>query len=228
MVDHFDERLKNWILSVAGGAEISLAPPSGPRPGSGIGLYLIEVMKAPPPNTVRRPAPLQLCLRYLITTWSDKPEDAHELLVRLIFAAMESADFQVESEPLPLSAWTALGVSPRPSFLLRVPLSYERPATPTKLVRQTIKIKASPVISFHGLVLGPGEIPLSGCRVELPALSLSTSTDYKGRFSFPSVPGEGTKELLCKAKGRELPVSTEGNYPDSRAPMVINFSPLED
>jgi hypothetical protein len=228
MVDHFDERLKNWILSVAEGAEVSLAAPNGPRPGSGIGLYLIEVMKAPPPHTIKRPAPLQLTLRYLITAWSEKPEDAHQQLVGLMLAAMESGEYEVESEPLPINVWTAFGAPPRPSFLLRVPLSHERPPLTAKLVRQPLKIESSPTTTFYGLLVGPGETPLSDCRVEIPALGLSATTDYKGMFFFPCVPGEGVKNLIVMGRGQELSVSTDGNYPDSQAPMVIKFSSLED
>jgi hypothetical protein len=228
MIDHFDEQVKNWVLSVAEGAELWLGAPNGQRPGSGVGLYLLEVMKAAPPNTTKRPAPLQLTLRYLITAWAEKPEDAHQQLVRLILAAMENAEYEVESEPPSTSVWTALGASPRPSFLLRVPFSYERAPLPTKLVRQPLQIQIAPTVCFNGVVLGPEGIPLSDCRVEIPALSLSTSTDYKGRFGFPLVPGEGTKKLLIKAKGRELSISTDANYPDSVAPMVINFSSLEE
>jgi hypothetical protein len=228
MVDHFDERVRNWVLSVAEGAEVWMGPPNVQRPGSGVGLYLLEVMKAPPPATPKRPAPLQLTLKYLVTAWSEKPEGANELLVKLILAAMENEDFEVETEALSMNLWTALGTPPRPSFLMRVPLSHERSAPPVKLVRHPLTVRMSPTSSFHGTVLGPDEIPLSECRVEIPALRLSTSTDYKGRFCFPCVPSEGTKNLLIKARGHILPVTTDGNYPSSGAPMVINFSSLEE
>jgi hypothetical protein len=228
VVDHFDESVKNWILAVAEGAELWMGPPNGQRAGSGVGLYLLEIMKAAPINTAQRPVPLQLTLKYLVTTWSDKPEDAHQQLVGLMLAAMGSADYEMEAEPLPASVWTALGAAPQPSFLLRVPFSFERPAAPAKLVRHPLKIQAMPVASFYGLVLGPDETPLSNCRVEIPSLRLSTSTDYTGRFCFPCVSGEGTNKLLVKAKGRELAVSSDRNYPDSGAPLVINFSLLEE
>ncbi len=221
-----DGRLKDWVGSVIQGADLSLEAP-GVRPtGRGVGLYLLELIQSPPPSTSRRP-PLQLALRYLVTAWSDKPEDAHQMLVDLMFAAMENSDFQVEQEPVPLTLWTALTVPPRPSFVLRVPLRQERPQPQAKLVRQPLKIQSSPIVGFHGLLLGPEDMPLSDCRVEMPDLNLATGTDYKGRFSFPSVPAAGTKQLLVKAKGYELPVCSEENHPDSGAPLIIRFSPLE-
>jgi len=225
MADQFDERLKNWVAGEIEGAEVSLAVPAKERPGRGVGVYLLELMPLPAPRTDKRP-PLQLSLKYLVTAWSEKPEDAHEILVQLMFAAMENKDFQVDLEPIPLASWAAIGVPPQPSFILRVPLRQERPEPQTKLVRE-LNIKSSPLTSFHGLLVGPEEAPLADCRVEIPALNLSTRTDYKGRFTFPGVPAAGSKQLLVKAKGFELPVNSEQNYPDSRAPLVIHFSPLE-
>jgi hypothetical protein len=226
MAFEFDGRLKDWIGSVIQGAELSLEPPDAKKTGRGVGLYLLELIQAPPPSTTRRPA-LQLALRYLITAWSDTPEDAHQILVSVMLAAMESTEFQVELEPVPMTTWTAFGMPPQPSFVLRVPLRQERQQPQTKLVRE-LKIQSSPIVSFHGLLLGPGDVPLSDCQVELSALNLSTSTDYKGRFYFPSVPAAGSKQFLVKAKGFELPVRSEQNYPDSGKPLVIHFSSLEE
>lgn len=227
MASESDARLKDWVGSVIPGVELSLEAPGTKKTGRGVGLYLLELVQSPPPSTSKRP-PLQVVLRYLVTAWSDKPEDAHQMLVELMFAAMENMDFQVELEPIPLAVWSAFGVPPRPSFLVRVPLRQERPLPPTKLVREPLKIQMSPAVGFHGLVLGPGDIPLSDCRVELPALNLSTRTDFRGRFHFPSVPSAGSKQFLVKAKGFALPVSSEQNHPDSRTPLVIHFSLLEE
>jgi len=226
MAEEFDGRLKNWVGSVIEGIDVSLAPPESKRSGRGVGLYLLELVQSPLPSANKRP-PLQLVLRYLITTWSDKPEDAHQMLVALMFAAMENKDFQVELEALPTTVWTAFGVPPRPSFILRAPLRQERPEPQTKLVRERPRVEMSPIVGLHGLLLGPGAIPLSDCRIEIPALHVSTSTDYRGRFYFPAVPASGNKQLVVKAKGVELPVVSQQNYPDSRAPLVIHFSPLE-
>lgn len=226
MADDFDGRIKNWIGGVVQAAEISLAVPDSKKTGRGVGLYLLEVVQLPTPTTSRR-RPLQLALRYLITAWADKPEEAHQMLVDLIFAAMDNGDFQVEPDPIPMTVWAAFGVPPRPSFIMRVPLRHERPERETKLVRHPLTVQASPIVGFHGVLLGPGNIPLSDCRVEIPAQGLSTNTDYKGRFHFPAVPADGKKQLLVKAKGFELPVSSDKNYPDRKTPLVIHFSPLE-
>ena len=226
MAEDFDRRLKDWVGTVIEGGDVSLAPPENQRTGRGVGLYLLELVQSPPPSSNKRP-PLQLALRYLITAWSGTPEDAHQMLVALMFAAMENKEFQVELEPLPVAVWTAFGVPPRPSFILRVPLRQERPQPQTKLVREPLRVESSPIVGLHGLLVGPGDIPLADCRIEIPALHISTSTDHRGRFYFPAVPASGNKQLVVKAKGFELPVVSKQNYPDSRAPLVIHFSPLE-
>jgi hypothetical protein len=228
MPELVDDRLKNWITTIVPeGMEVSLAAPDMHKTGTGISAYLLDVVPTPVPSTYKR-APLQLNLKYMITSWSDKPEDAHQALVELMFSALENSEFQVDRDPMPMTAWTAFGAAPRPHFLVSVPLRQERPEPQTKLVRQPLKLNASPVIGFHGRVAGPEDIPVSNCRVEMPALNLSTNTDRHGRFYFAAVPAEGTKQLLLQARGRELSISSEQNYPDSAAPMIISFSSLED
>jgi hypothetical protein len=226
MLRELDGRLKDWVADVIPGVELSLVAPDAKKTGRGIGLYLLELLQSPAPSAIKRP-PLQLTLRYLISAWSDEPEDAHQMLADLMFAAMENADFQVELEPIPLTVWTAFGLPPRPSFILRVSLRRERTQPQAKLVREPLRVQVSALVSFHGVLLGPGNIPLSDCRVELPALGLWATTDPKGRFHFASVPSQGAKRFLIKAKGLELPISSERNYPDSGTPLVIHFSPLE-
>ena len=227
MAFEFDGRLKDWVGSVLQHAEVSLAAPEAKRGGRGVGLYLLELAPSPPPSSNKRP-PRQLILRYLVTTWSDDPEDAHEMLVSLMLDAMDNKDFQIEQESIAVTVWRAFGLPPQPSFVLRVPLRQERPQPQAKLVREAMKVHSSPVVAFHGILLGPGDVPLSDCRVEFPALNLATRTDYKGRFHFASLPGEGSKQFVVKAKGFELPVSSNDDHPDSQQPLVIHFSPLEE
>jgi hypothetical protein len=222
-----DGKLKDWAGTVIPGADFWLGAPDARKTGRGLGLYLMELIQSPTPSGTRR-APLQLALRYLVTTWSEQPEDAHQMLADLMFAAMETKGFQVEPETVPLAVWAAFGVPPRPSFILRLPLLRERPEPSAKLVRGPLEIQSSPVVGFYGLLLGPGDVPLPNCRIELAALNLSTRTDYKGMFCFPTVPSAGNKELLVKAKGFELAVHSDRNYPESGSPLVIHFTPLED
>jgi hypothetical protein len=115
-----------------------------------------------------------------------------------------------------------------PSFVVRLPLRQARTETPSKLVRQKLQIAATTMVQFYGVVLGPGDTPLSGSLVDIPAMALSVSADYRGRFLFSSVPSQGAKTLRVRAKGRELTIRCEGSFPDEEEPFVIHFTPLEN
>ena len=227
MIDQADGRVKEWAAAVDAGAAVSLAPPTDGLPGRGVSLYLMELASEPPARGGGRP-PLQLGLRYLVTTWAEAPEEAHRLLGQLAFAAMEEVEFQVELEPVPAAAWAALGAAPRPSFVLRVPLRQERPVPTAKPVRQPLVVQPATLAGLHGLVLGPGDAPLVDVRVELPAFGLRSRTDIAGRFGFPGVPEEPrAKQLRLTAKGRALSVTAAGPT-TAEAPLVIRFDPPEE
>lgn len=223
MIEDVDQHLKDWARTVVKDVAVSLTIPFGAEAEEGVGLYLLDLAHAPPPRTAKRP-PLRISLRYLVTTWAKDPERAHSLLGQLVFAAMDSTEFEVDLDPVPVAVWRAFGVPPRPSFVLRVPLQRERPEPAVTLVRAPLVVEASPVQSLQGVVLGPQELPVVGARVELPALRLSTRTDSKGGFRFSAVPAQPARQLLrVTAKGRELSVQTEAN--GGQEPMVIHFDP---
>src|SRR2546421_5963544 len=138
MIDQVDRRLADWIAGTLDKkVEVSLAPPSEQATGQGVGLYLLELISNPLPRGMRRP-PLQLMLRYLVTTRADKPEEAHRMLGELVVAAMENPEFEVEQESLPVAVWSAFGIVPRPAFVLRVPFRHERPERLAPRVRQPV------------------------------------------------------------------------------------------
>jgi len=222
MIDESDRRLTKWIGGILDQVNVSLAPPEATESGKGVGLYLLELLQSQPPRGARRP-PLLMTLRYLVTTHAPKPEDAHQMLGALVVAACENPDFEVEQEPLPVELWTALGVAPRPSFVLRVPLRVERPEKLAPLVRQPLIVKQLPLRGLAGRVLGPDDIPIMNARVELPALDLYTSTDSKGRFHFAAIPdAPGSKLLRVRAKGQEFSINTEQAEADNE-PLVIHL-----
>ena len=143
------------------------------------------------------------------------------MLGDLVVAALQTPEFEVEHEPLPLSLWTALGIAPRPAFVLRVPFKHERPEKLAPPVRHAMVIKPLPMGSLEGQVVGPEDIPLVNARVELPSLELSTTTDSKGRFRFSSVPSApGTRLLRVRAKGQEFSINVD---PAGTEPLVIHL-----
>ena len=228
MIDEVDRRLKEWVKSILEGVEVRLTAPGNSTQVKGIELYLLEVAVMPPASTNKMP-PLQVALRFLVTSWSEDPEDAHRLLGELLFAAMENAEFEVELAPLPVAVWRALGVPPRPSFVLRVPLQRARHMPKAKPVTAFPVVKTLVVVSLHGVVRGPNDTPLAGAEVLVPALRLRASTDYKGRFHLAGVPGDGQpKTLRVRAKGQELILTTDQDYPDASKPLLIRFEKMED
>lgn len=222
MIDKIDRQLVDWIGGILKQVDVSLAPPAEAEAAAGVGLYLMELVQSQPARTARRP-PLVMTLRYLVTTHAAKPEDAHQMLGKLVVAALENPEFEVEQEALPLSLWTAFGVAPRPSFVLRAPFIHEREQKRAPLVKKPIIIKHFPLRSFGGQILGPEDIPLMNVRVELPILDLSTNTDSKGRFFFSAVPAApGPKLLRVLAKGQEFSINTEQAGSDND-PLVIHL-----
>ncbi len=226
MIDQVDQRLKDWVRTVLEAIDVSFEPPSVAKKESGIRLYLVELAHTMQSRKGRRP-PLQISLHYLVTAWADKPEDAHRMLGELVFAAMGNSEFEVVLDPIPVAVWTAFGVPPCPSFILRLPLIYERPEPKAPLVREPLIVKFSPIISLNGVVLGPHNRPIMGAQVELPGMKMSSRTDAKGRFHFSAIPKElTTKRLLVKAKGQEFNINIE-EMAGNGGPLIINLQEME-
>ena len=218
--------LRDWVRSVDPTAQFTLDPPVGERSGHGASVYLLEVAPRPPARGAIRP-PLQLWLRYLVTTWADDPADGHRLLLDLAFAAMEQPDIEVLAEPMPAATWTAIGAIAQPSFVLRAALRRDRPEEPAKPVLLPLRIDAAPRIVVSGVVLDGRDSPLVGATVGVVGLDHTTLTDRRGRFRLHGVPGSPVdSRLRIRAKGVELivPVPTK---PDLAQAMVIHLDPLE-
>ncbi len=222
MIDDTDKHLKDWVTSVLGATEVSLTPPAPAPTGQGVSLYLMALAPAPPARSTRR-APLQVMLRYLVTTWAEDPEAAHRLLSELVFAALGDPEFEVDLDPLPASTWEAFGTAIRPAFVLNIPLRVEQPEPPYKPVLVPLVVHSAPLLSLVGVVLGPHDTPLAGARVELPSQSLAVYTDRNGRFRFGAVPGEPrTKQLIVRARGRVESVAV-AMPPNEGEPVVIHI-----
>lgn len=227
MIDQVDRRLRDWTQSTLPDAEVTFGAPLDAKEGTGVSLYLFDLINNPPARGTRRP-PLQVALRYLVTSWAEEPHKAHRLLGDLMFAAMDNPDFDIEVDSIPVELWRALGVAPRPAFVIRVPLRRERPELERRLVRMPLVVKQSPIGSVEGIVVGPGDIPIANARVELPGLRRSTRTDSKGRFRFSAVPTEPPPEMLIvKAKGKEMSVRPADTAPNGER-LVIRLHGLEE
>ncbi len=221
MIDEIDRHLSDWVGKILKKAEVSLAPPGRHQVERGVGLYLLELTYIPVPRGKRRP-PLQIRLRYLVTTQAPEPQEAHQMLGELLIAALTEPEFEVEQEPVPITLWEALKLEPRPSFVLRVPYTHEQPEKLAPPVRHPLVIRSSELQSLTGQVLGPEDIPVADARVEVPALQLYVNTDSKGRFHFSAVPVDPYPKLLrVHAKGQEFSIDTK--QAKATEPLVIHL-----
>lgn len=224
---------------------VVLDPPGVHKDERGVSLYLLECVPDPPLRGHGRP-PLRIRLRYLVTAWgassqrteqnggqSGEQEMAHHLLGLLLFAAMQDSataegainGMEVDLTPPAPEIWLGLGVKPQPSFVLVMPVVQERPQPQVRYVRQPLVVQVGTTRSVSGTVVGPGDIPLAGARVEVPGLNVHEQTDVRGRFSFRSMPnGPRPLHLRILAKGRSMEYVVAGQASD---PLTIKFDLLE-
>ncbi|MBO0777707.1 MAG: DUF4255 domain-containing protein [Ktedonobacteraceae bacterium] len=226
MIDQVDRELQAWVKSVVVEDNVVLGPPHQLDGKQGISLYLLALAD-PLPMWVNRQPATRLALRYLVTAWAENDEEAHRLLGKLIIAEREKREYELDLADLPATIWTAFGIAPRPAFILCVPFYFAQPEPATPLVQGPLVVQGSPVVSLHGVVLGPGDVPIVGARLELPTLQLHGYTDTQGRFLFTSVPGESRHlQLLVKAKGHVQNVIVERPISD-REPLAIRFDSFD-
>lgn len=226
MIDQVDQELQEWVKSVVADVDVVLGPPHQFEGKRGVSLYLLAL--APPPAAwMNRQSAIRVALRYLVTTWAEDEQRAHAMLGQLVQAAIEKREYELDLTEVPVAMWMAFGIVPRPAFMLSLPLPVERAESAVKLVQGPIVVRGAPVRSVHGIVLGPGDVPVAGASIELPALQLHTHTDTRGRFQFTTVPGEPQGiQLLVKAKGWVQRL-TVGQSSSGQEPLVVRFSSFE-
>jgi hypothetical protein len=228
VIEEADARLQQWARGVLEtSASVSLARPGDANKGTGASLFLMELVAMPPMRGDRRP-PLQLALRYLVTAWGDDAGAEHRVLGALVGAAMQEDGFEVELAPLNADAWAALGIAPRPSFVIKLPVRMERPERPAKPVLKSLVVQEAGLAKLLGVVLGPGDVPIAAAHVDLPALALSAETDARGRFAFAAVPAE-PRQLRVRVRARRKEGEVQVVRPDDGGLVTIRFDQvLED
>ncbi|HEV3028307.1 MAG TPA: hypothetical protein VG457_12080 [Planctomycetota bacterium] len=229
MIDEMDARLSDWVKGSLGKekAELLFGIPKDAPKATTVTLSLVGVLPTPSPRTPQRP-PLKLVLRYLVSVQAEDVEDAHRLLGTLAFSAMEIPDFELETEAPEAALWKAIGTPLQPSFAIRVPLLKIRPEPKARRVRFPLVIKTSAVRSLSGVVLGPGEIPIMGARVEIAGSGRPVETDSLGHFVIPGILREfAPRALEVRAKGaREtIPLDPQAGADED---LVIHLNSLED
>ena len=218
-LDDAAAQLQSWAGTVVPGARVVLGPPAGAATEDQVSLHLVQIEGRPPPRGPRRP-PLQVDLHFLVTAASPRPEAELHMVGELLFAALARDDLEVELHPVTPGVWRSLGTGPRAAFILRVPFQRALPEPRAPRVRGPLVTRTVPGRPLHGQVLGPGNVPIAGAAVELPALQLFTSADAGGNFSFANVPPEPPPRLVVRAKGS---VQTFVASEAPGTPLTIHF-----
>lgn len=224
MIEEVDQKVAHWASILLDRVRVDHEPPrpEAAAEGATVHLYLMDLRRVPAVPGHARP-PRRLMLRYLVTTTASKPSEAHRMLGELAFAALDSADFELEDAPLPLELWRSFGVPPRPAFVLQVPVDRRPPSRRGPLVEKPLELGVESFSLLRGQVLGPRDLPMAGARVAIPSLGRSTETDNQGRFVFDALSSR-VKRLRVEVKGSELELDAD----PGGEPLLIRWQPMED
>ncbi len=222
-----EDRLRDWVKSVDPNADVSLGPPGDETHGRGASVHLLDISQQLPVRGVGRP-PLQLWLRYLVTTWGADPVDANKLLVELAYSAAEQHDMEIEPQNVSPDTWLALKTLARASFVIRVSARRARALPIAPPVLHPLRLEAAQPMFIAGVVRTSAGIPLADAIVVLPSIARETSTDGRGRFQFVGVPGPPVSEtIVVRAKGVETIVKLPTDPARARA-LLIEFDPVKE
>jgi hypothetical protein len=218
VIDEVDQEVTRWVEDVLPGVSVTLDGPAAAT--ADVGLHLFEIADLPPARGEERP-PLQVRLGYLVTTSGSDMALAHNRLGKLLFEALAHPDWGVRFVGDIADFWSASGVSPRAGFVLTVPLRQPVETKPAPPVQVPLRVQGVGSRAMEGVVLGPGDVPISDAFIEIPSLGLTTRSDTRGRFRFAAVPTAPAKQQLrVRAKAREFPFTVDSSKP---SPFVLRL-----
>jgi len=147
-------------------------------------------------------------------------DDPQRPVGTLLFAALTPPDWDVRFPGDIAELWRAVGMPPRAGFILNVPLRQPVELEPAPPVRAPLRVEGVGSRVMEGVVLGPGDVPISDAFVEIPSLALTARSDTRGRFRFAAVPTTPAKQQLrVRAKAREFPFTIDSSKP----PFVLKL-----
>ncbi|GAA4250211.1 carboxypeptidase-like regulatory domain-containing protein [Dactylosporangium darangshiense] len=165
--------------------------------------------------------PVRLRLRYLLC--AARPGDL-EPLDRLLVACVGGL-YQPVFEAVPAPLWAAVGAPPRPAFFVEVVVHVDRPRPAVPRVTEPLRLHAVALREVAGVVLGPGDVPLPGMRVEAGDGLAAADTDAGGRFVLPGLPAGRPFTLRLSGRGRRFHHQVPADDP---RPAVIRCEFRED
>src|SRR5215470_16641931 len=188
--------LIEWL---AGSVDVPVraAAPQTPDEGTGLSVWPLALLPERELRSAGPREPLRFRVRHLVTGDVDA-------LDRVLVAAVEAGEPAISLESPSDQAWLALGAKPQPALLIDVPARVGRPTPSVPLVRGPLRVRGGTPQAIRGRVLGPGEVPLPGMRVEVVSTGAWAYADAAGRFAFAAVPREEPLRLAVQGKGTRL------------------------
>ena len=196
-------KLVGWLADVSGGPVHAGPPEADATQPAGLSAYALALL---PEQELRGPVgrqPFRFHVRFLVTA-RGSAEQAARLLDQVLVASVESVEVTVHLKPMAPELWTALGARPQPAVLVDLPAAVARRAPVVPRVRTPLQIRDAALRRLDGRVIGAGDVPLTGVRVEVADTGAATYTSAGGGFSFAAVPADQPVRLLLRAKGREF------------------------
>lgn len=197
-----DEALRSWLSAVAEGIDA--------RP--------IALARADEVRGGGRP-PVAFRVRYLVTA------STLAALEAVLLAATDRPGVDVDLDAPPLDLWRALELPPQPAVWLTVMVRHERDEPQAPRVLTPLVVRGDPLRSINGRLVGPGDVPLAGARVELVATRQATRTAHDGRFRFDAAPTEAPARFSIAAKGAAFVADVDLDVEDDE--VLIRCDPLE-
>jgi hypothetical protein len=221
--------LAAWLSTVDATAWVG--DPGAPDAPSGLCAWPIAVLPEQEVRATTVRQPMRLRVRYLLTAGgaanggtanggatNGGAAELARLLDPVLRAAAAGGGVSVVFEPVPVELWRALDLRPRAALLVDVPTQVDRATPRPPLVRGPLRLDGAPMRSLRGQVVGPGDVPLAGIRVEAPSIGVSTYTDDGGRFAFGGLPAADPARLVLVGRGRQFAAEVSA---DADAPVLI-------
>lgn len=221
-MEQINQLLNNWVTEVVGD-KVSVTNEFLPENDKPQVTVLLHDLVPAPPSHRNSVAPLQLGLRYLIsTTGANSVTEGHVLLEKLVFAAMEKAEFELELLPPDPQLWLSLGVTMRPGFWIRINHSRPRDSKAVPPVTKPLELSMSPTAMLHGCVISPDKVPVTGATVGVPTDNIAVKTDLSGRFRFAALPPQPKQKTLV-IHYKQHRIQSVVSISDSPVEIVFNL-----
>jgi hypothetical protein len=214
--------VRGWAEGVVGAGRVT-DDLEADRASGTICVYPLEVRAAPEARGLER-APIRYLLRSLVLVSPDA--DGLSALDALLLSAADSEVLQLDLSPIAAELWSALGIRPRPAFVVEAEVVLARSLPAAPLVREPLVIHGGLTRTLRGRLVGPGGRGLGDARVELADSGAATRTASDGSFSFHAVSAEhGPKRFTIDAKGGRYVAVVDVEGPEDD--VLIHCNPLE-